>query len=160
MDSAIKMVEEFHRKYGFPIDVPVNIKRELRLTYQVIGEMLIGLAKSIEDRAVQLQKDDDPTLYRLHLILEELGELTVAFSNKDEVEIFDGLVDLCYVIIGFSITFGFPLKEGFTEVHRSNMTKAPRSESGERMRNKGADFQLPKLEEILKRLRRKKNESI
>jgi hypothetical protein len=159
MESAIAMVSAFHKKYGFPIGVPIHIKPELKLTYQVMGEMLIGMAKSIEERAVHLQKKEkDPTLYRVHLILEELGELLVAFSQGNETEIFDGLIDLSYVIVGFSVTFGFPLSKGFTEVHRSNMTKAHRSESGERMRNKGADYQPPQLVEILKLFRSVKNE--
>ena len=149
MKSAIEMVKEFHKKYGFPISVPIKVEDKLEYSYHVIGDILINLAKSIEKKAVNLQDKGDPLLYRVHLMIEELGELIKAISENYDVDIFDGLIDLLYVVIGTGITFGFPLSEGFKEVHISNMTKAPRSEAGTRMRNKGKNFEPPELERLL-----------
>jgi predicted HAD superfamily Cof-like phosphohydrolase len=33
------------------------------------------------------------------------------------------LADLLYIVYGTAVTFGLPLEEVFTEVHRSNMSK-------------------------------------
>ena len=149
MKSAIDMVREFHEKYGFPLDKPIVVKDRLQYSYHVIGDILINLAKSIEKEAVDLQDQGDPLLYRVHLMIEELGELIKAISKNHDVEIFDGLIDLCYVVVGTAITFGFPLNKGFEEVHKSNMTKAHPSEAGTRMRNKGEKFEPPDLEVLL-----------
>jgi len=150
MKTAYNMVKEFHKKYGFLTDAPIYVKPELKEMYAVIGKMLLGLSSSLEQQAVELQaNENDPTLYRIHLMLEELGELIEAFASGDVVAVFDGLCDLNYVTVGFGVTYNLPLAEGFAEVHRSNMTKALRNESGERMRAKGENYSPPDLNSIL-----------
>lgn len=63
---------------------------------------------------------------RVSLLAEELGELEEAIAAKDLVEIADALCDLQYVLSGAVLEFGMADKfnELFTEVQRSNMSKA------------------------------------
>lgn len=69
--------------------------------------------------------------FRLHLSLieEEVEELVVAFKNQDVTEIFDAVIDIIYVTAGLGVQAGFPLSEGWREVHSSNMSKL--DENGE-----------------------------
>jgi predicted HAD superfamily Cof-like phosphohydrolase len=67
---------------------------------------------------------------RVSLIAEELDELREAIEDNDMVEIADALCDIQYVLSGAILEFGLADKFNalFTEVQRSNMSKACRSE--------------------------------
>lgn len=80
--------------------------------------------------AFQLHINNEPTLLgveemqlHLDLIEEELDELKSAWNMRDEVEVFDGIVDLIYVAAGLAVHMGLPLDDGWKEVHKSNMSK-------------------------------------
>ena len=60
---------------------------------------------------------------RVRLILEELSELAKAISLEDWVEIYDGLADLTFVVLGASVDFDVPFNEVWDEVKRSNNSK-------------------------------------
>jgi predicted HAD superfamily Cof-like phosphohydrolase len=60
---------------------------------------------------------------RIALMEEELQEYVKALQDGDMVTAYDSLLDLLYVTVGSLISHGFPLQEGFDEVHRANMTK-------------------------------------
>jgi predicted HAD superfamily Cof-like phosphohydrolase len=59
----------------------------------------------------------------LNLIDEEMSELALALENADEVEEFDAVLDILVVVIGYGLSRGFPMVEGWDEVVRSNMAK-------------------------------------
>ena len=61
-------------------------------------------------------------MYR-NLISEELDELGAAEVAADEVEEFDAVLDLIVVLIGYGLSRGWPMSEGWDEVIRSNMAK-------------------------------------
>lgn len=63
---------------------------------------------------------------RVELLQEELKELQEAINNGDIIGVADALCDLQYVLSGAILEFGMGerLFELFTEVHRSNMSKA------------------------------------
>ena len=63
---------------------------------------------------------------RVSLLVEELKELQVAIENNDIVEVADAFCDLEYVLSGAILELGMGDKfpELFSEVHRSNMSKA------------------------------------
>jgi len=63
---------------------------------------------------------------RVSLLQEELNELKQAIEDNDITEIADALADLQYVLSGAVLEFGLKDKfdELFTEVQRSNMSKA------------------------------------
>ena len=57
------------------------------------------------------------------LIGEEFAELGEAELVNDEVEEFDAVLDLIVVLIGYGLSRGWPMNEGWAEVIRSNMAK-------------------------------------
>lgn len=59
----------------------------------------------------------------LNLILEESQELEKAINENDEVEQFDAILDIIVVCIGYGLSRGFPMLEGWQEVMRSNFAK-------------------------------------
>jgi predicted HAD superfamily Cof-like phosphohydrolase len=63
---------------------------------------------------------------RVNLLQEELNEFKKAIEDNDIVEIIDSLCDIQYVLSGACLEFGLGDKfvEFFTEVQRSNMSKA------------------------------------
>jgi len=63
------------------------------------------------------------TCLYLNLIMEEVGELGTAIETDDEVEQFDAILDIIVVCIGFGLSRGFPMVEGWQEVMRSNFAK-------------------------------------
>ena len=89
---------------------------------------------------------------RLRLMMEELGELSVAIHEENLVHIADALADLLYVVFGTAAAYGIPMDEIFQEVHRSNMTKAvlDRFQKGGKV-DKSENFQEPNLLPILQR---------
>lgn len=74
--------------------------------------------------------DRDRFNLRVSLIEEEFNELIGAWQLNDLTEVADALADLQYVLIGTVLEFG--LQDKFTEildeVHRSNMSKACKTE--------------------------------
>jgi predicted HAD superfamily Cof-like phosphohydrolase len=62
---------------------------------------------------------------RVDLIVEEAQEFIDAIKTNNTVEAFDALLDLEYVVLGAHLALGFTsiAKEGFDEVHKSNMSK-------------------------------------
>ncbi len=62
---------------------------------------------------------DDVKEIRCALIEEEALEFREALAADDIVEVADTIADLLYVVYGAAVTFGIPIHEVFTEVHRS-----------------------------------------
>jgi predicted HAD superfamily Cof-like phosphohydrolase len=58
---------------------------------------------------------------RDNLNLEEAGEFATAKTLEEKI---DALGDLLYVVYGAGLAYGVDLEPVFTEIHRSNMTKA------------------------------------
>jgi len=94
-------------------------------------------------------------MLRVKLIQEESQEFTNA-AHDNIIEIADALADLLYVTFGTALTYGIPIDEVFTEVHRSNMTKSmekdTKSIKGKTI--KGPNWEPPKIGEILERYKR------
>jgi len=91
---------------------------------------------------------------RLHLMMEELGELSRGLNEKDLHKCGDAITDLLYVVVGTGVALGLgPLLDSmFREVHASNMTKELGSASdyaGSRRAVKGPNFKPPQLAEMI-----------
>lgn len=71
------------------------------------------------------------------LIQEEFDELKEAYANNDLVEVFDAVIDLLYVVTGLGVHSGFPVEEGWNEVHESNLSKL--DENGNPIISDGTD---------------------
>ena len=98
--DALRMVADFHETFKHP----------------VLSEPAIP--------------SEDRCKLRVALIAEELKELEAAIRDNDIVEVADALCDIQYVLSGAILEFGLAEKfnELFTEVQRSNMSKACTSE--------------------------------
>lgn len=92
---------------------------------------------------------------RCAIVEEEAQEFCEAVRADDLVEVADAIADLLYVTYGAALTFGIPIEEVFTEVHRSNMTKV--GPNGEVIKRddgkvlKGPHFEPPAIAPILER---------
>jgi NTP pyrophosphatase (non-canonical NTP hydrolase) len=98
----------------------------------------------------------DPKQFRLYtkLLREEMDEFVEAVQNKDEVEIFDALLDIIVVAIGAGISAGYPMQLGWDEVVLSNMRKinpqtgkVDRREDGKIL--KPANWRAPNLRKVM-----------
>lgn len=147
ISEAIACVAEFHKKLQVStIDIEMPSHRLPALVEA--SKKLLEIAKLLEPFGAI-----DERYNRMHLEIEELGERGFAMAIGNEVEAFDGIVDQLYVLLGTAVAFGWPLEKGFTEVHRSNMTKEkqPNDISSHRIRLKGPNYSPPNLTEILLR---------
>ena len=95
MDNEFRDVCDFHRKFGFTMNlIPVHLtKRRLR--------------------------------ERLDFLREELDELSDGVETQNMEMIADALIDLVYVAKGTAIQLGLPWKELWDDVQRANMAKIP-----------------------------------
>jgi predicted HAD superfamily Cof-like phosphohydrolase len=93
MEKSQEMVKEFHEKF----DSYVGIVPEL--------------------------PEDSELALRLHLIMEEQLELSVAMMDHNFVEVVKELGDLLYVAYGTAVACGADMEPIMQEIHRSNMSK-------------------------------------
>lgn len=87
---------------------------------------------------------------RLRLIGEELEELAGHFQDNNLVKTYDAILDLLVVVIGTACACGLTIGPGWTEVHRSNMTKfidGHKRIDGKWL--KGPSYQPPQLAKIV-----------
>lgn len=147
--EAQSMVEEFQRRHGIDVGVPLGW-----------GERHTGhdaLATALREASGQLLETarwllmwaDQPRGLRAQLLVEEVGECLAALESGDEAELLDALADLLYVLLGTASTFDLPVAEAFLEVHRSNMTKAEQADRSKRILVKGPDYVPPDLARVL-----------
>lgn len=92
----------------------------------------------------------------LKLIREEATELFDAVSLDNKEEIFDAILDIIVVCVGAGLSAGFPMKEGWKEVIRSNMDKVDPKTGYVRRRSDGKilkpeNWVPPRLAQLLNR---------
>ena len=98
--SNYEMVREFHDKFGAETDA--EFRRDLiDLKMRLINEELKELRAELYGGSPPFIKP----------------------KNINKAKFAKELVDLLYVVYGLGDTFGIPVDEVFTEVHRSNMSK-------------------------------------
>jgi len=61
--------------------------------------------------------------FRIKMMQEELDETRVAFQNKNEEEVVDGIIDLCVFAIGTLEVFGVDANKAWDQVLKANMSK-------------------------------------
>ena len=61
--------------------------------------------------------------FRISMMQEELDETKVAFENKNEEEVVDGIIDLCVFAIGTLEVFGVDANKAWDQVYKANMSK-------------------------------------
>lgn len=157
MIEQLAMVRAFHKKHGFPTDVPLSglkMSPRARSLLRQLSSQVVKISQAMEPREGEVE---DIALTRAHLCVEEPGEGMHALSEQDEVAVLDWLCDNLYVLLGTAATFGLDraLPAAFAEVHRSNMTKAKQDSdpARARLRDKGPGYSSPDLKAILERSR-------
>jgi predicted HAD superfamily Cof-like phosphohydrolase len=98
--TPYQMLLEFHKTYNVAINQPLK-------------EDLIGLREKL--MIEELQEVEDELWPNVE---DDNWEKSI-----DKKKLTKELADLMYVVIGTAVTFGLPLEEVFTEVHKSNMSK-------------------------------------
>lgn len=145
-------VKAFHEKHSYDRNLDIKEVGRATGTSELYSAAAIveAIAKKLENGKTNPSSSEeyDSRLMRAHLILEEAAEVLLALAERDLVKLADGLGDLDYVTHGAAVAFGIPLDEIAEEIHRSNMTKAVRK-GDVRLRNKGEDYQPPRIKEIL-----------
>lgn len=127
-------VQEFHKKFGFPVDRDLRCEPDGTFP-RGFGQGLMIMAKGLVPLAVKQGELGDERMRRCQLMLEELGELICALDDKDPIAAADALGDCMYVILGTAVTYGLPVEEIFMTIHASNMSKT-RDEGDSRMKVK------------------------
>lgn len=148
MQTTSTDVAKFHNKHGFPVglklfDQPSDVDS---LTLLDVADILAKLGEKLKTPGLNSQQDGDERVYRAHLMVEELAEAVLAMAHRDEVGLADATADLRYVTLGTDVTFGIPSEYVDVEVHSSNMTKAVRTKTDPRMRDKGPNYRPPDVE--------------
>ena len=86
--------------------------------------------------------------------MNAIEELTTSsfVSQKLHTKIIKELCDVMYVISGFAVTFGLPIDEAFSRIHKSNMSKMVdgkpvKNEQGKVL--KGPNYNPPNLNDLV-----------
>ncbi len=142
MTDSLTMVAEFHEAFDLPHGPRPRMPRADARTRME----LFDFSLSADELAVHLllcaSKDKSGILMRLHLCLEELGELASGLAHDDPVEALDALADMRYVADGaiHHLGFGGVFNDAMAEVHASNMSKLL---NGKPVLNAAGRFQKP-----------------
>lgn len=128
MKTRYEMVQEFHRKFGFPV----------------------GTVKHRTERGSRA------LFKRCKWILEEVDELHASILSDDLPGIIDALCDIAYFVEGTAVELGIPLDEFFAEVHRSNMAKEGGALAADGKLMKPPGWVPPDIAGILERMRKER----
>jgi predicted HAD superfamily Cof-like phosphohydrolase len=143
MRTTIEKVRKFHKAFNQRDNKKpqaFELTKDDAVQMQVMAEQLEEIAQNSLAFAKELKElgaNDERPFMRVHLIAEELAELTAAIADQDLTACLDALTDLQYVLDGTYLALGLhKVKErAFDEVHRSNMSKL--GEDGKPVLNEG-----------------------
>lgn len=149
MNQYERDVFEFHEKHGYPNNQPPTPHTECGECEDLSAE-IDNLVSRFQQLAINRSADGDPRLYRIVLMLEELGELALALGEAKSMDaILDAMGDSLYLNIGSLVTMGIPMDKLWNAIHESNMSKAVRDPDADpRLRDKGPDFHEPNLQPV------------
>lgn len=162
IDPDGKVGDATASEIAYATDLGKNVRYLSRESVSALRVIVDPVAALRESHQVQrLVTSEVPTLdvpspvkeLRCALIEEEASEFRAAVEADDIAEVADAIADLLYVVYGAALTFGIPVREVFTEVHRSNMTKL--DDEGQPILRadgkvmKGPNFSPPDLRPIL-----------
>ena len=125
-------VQEFQVAMDQPIDINFT-KHQLMLRMSLIDEEVSELREEVMNAIEQLTESD-------------------RVSQPIHTQIIKELCDVMYVISGFAVTFGLPVDEAFSRIHKSNMSKMV---DGKPLKNtegkvlKGPNYAPPVLNDLV-----------
>ena len=119
MKTDIKLVQEFHEKFGVGVE-------------------------TVETEDFIL--NEEAWKFRTTFMQEELDEFIQGWHDGDAVKKFDSLLDLAYVVYGTALMMGITPQQwapGFLVVHSCNMTKERATSADESKRGSALDVVKP-----------------
>lgn len=142
MNDEQRMVEEFHKKFGFTLNErPTIISGDLwRIRYNHYRDELLEL------HLAHLKGDEFLRGVKVDSILGKIQEEIT--REKCLADIADAIADGIYFLLGTASAYGLDMEPIFKEIHRSNMTKT-RPEDGDAKAVKGPDYSDPNLLPII-----------
>ena len=142
MTDTLDMVRKFHQAFDIPLANKPHLPRVNESTRAELFKFSLQTDDMAEYFLKAAQEDESGILMRLHLCMEELGELSHALANRNPVEALDALCDMRYVADGTILHLGFGDVFGAAmgEVHASNMSKLV---NGEQVKNAYGRFLKP-----------------
>ena len=87
--------------------------------------------------------DERLMAFRIAFMQEELDETLDAYQCEDIEAVFDGLLDLAYVVLGTAWMMNLPFEEGWQRVHHANMQKVRVDNVDESKRGSPYDLKKP-----------------
>jgi len=99
--------------------------QEENMKYSTMVQMVTDFATRMDQPLNQPWADDIALEdFRWSLVQEEYGEAFDESCNRVNPEnMFKECLDLMVVTIGYCVTYGWDVEEGFRRVHKSNMSK-------------------------------------
>lgn len=157
MSEEIKLVDSFHRKFGFRRADKPALYKQTKEEEDALHDMVQTMQHSHElmrSRIETLKKPVSPYVSRIFLIHEELVELAEALHEGNIWKIMKEACDLGFVFFGFFVKFGLGkyYLPCFREVARENMTKT--GKPGFKPA-KGVGFVPADMEKVITELERK-----
>lgn len=154
MHAAQRDVQRFHEALGLVVGETPQI-REGKLRARLLLEEAVETAVALAGRACAM----DIVGWELAGLRSKTLEGTsgaegTASDGADLVEAVDGICDTIFVAYGTAVALGIDLEPFWNEVVASNMTKVggPVREDGKVM--KSANWQPPRIRELLEKLSR------
>ncbi len=125
MTDTLDMVRKFHQAFDIPVADKPYVPRPNEHARRELFDFSLQADELADRLLVCVPGDNSGLLMRLHLCMEELGELACALANRNSVEALDALCDMRYVADGTILHLGFGDVFGAAmgEVHASNMSK-------------------------------------
>jgi len=122
MSHTIKIVKEFHEKFGHPVaprvTTPDAKTRLLRFRLLVEEVLEFGRAIGVAGLCEQSQEDFE------RMAKSVLDTYSINPAHETNLaDAADALGDVDYVTQGANLVFGFPAEAVTAEIHRANMSK-------------------------------------
>lgn len=125
MTDTLEMVRKFHKAFDLSVADKPYVPQPGAYARRALYEFSLHADDMAKELLLCAPKDESGLLMRLHLCMEELGELAKALTERDPVATLDALADMRYVADGAILHLGFAdvFAEAMDEVHASNMSK-------------------------------------
>ncbi len=122
MSHTIKLVKEFHQKFGHPVasELTVQSDKIRLLRFRLIMEELLEFGRAIGIDGLHQLNDEE---FEAKVKRTLAGYAIAQGAPVNLVEAADALGDIDYVTQGANLVFGFPAEAVVAEIHRANMSK-------------------------------------
>jgi predicted HAD superfamily Cof-like phosphohydrolase len=122
----IKITAKQHKALQFYKDISNTTRSSTRSSTRMLTSFQLAMESDIGEPVTE-----ELLTFRNFLLNEELDELAEAsqdlinsgFTKETKAAYLKELCDVCYVMVGTAVSFGWDFDEAFRRVHDSNMSK-------------------------------------